>query len=415
MEPKQQRFAIKKFTVGVASVLVGTTFALYSGAGSVSANETATQEATAEVVEDKAADQTDDKEVTATDTADTEASTANTDAPEATPAVEEAADQGAQTQAQATNDQNTQAEEVAKEATPVNETNTDTAEAPATSGFRRVAATTADATPAADNAVDSSQNVSDAIQEELEKNAIYSPGDPTQKMTYSGKAWVNNVGSSGISGFDKNYDTPIEGVRVYLQWVNGKGYVSKVYYTTTNADGTFAIDLSKPDNGVEGKEGKYFVLAGDASFAVRTWVANPDPAKYSLVKQGDMVAGFHTRLNRKNESWDFTAGVNKIVNAQVILQEKPWQEEWLAKSEADREVSPNVDGIWPNRGNYGAVKGSVWYDNGDGAGTLANQWINDGNDIKATGTKVVGSYLNDDLTLQLDAWKKPIRDMVLKI
>ena len=98
MEPKQQRFAIKKFTVGVASVLVGTTFALYSGAGSVSANETATQEATAEVVEDKA-DQTDDKEVTATNTADAEASTANTDAKEATPAVEEVTDQSAQTQA----------------------------------------------------------------------------------------------------------------------------------------------------------------------------------------------------------------------------------------------------------------------------------------------------------------------------
>ena len=30
-------------------------------------------------------------------------------------------------------------------------------------------------------------NVSDALQEELEKNAIYSPGDPTAKQTYSGK------------------------------------------------------------------------------------------------------------------------------------------------------------------------------------------------------------------------------------
>lgn len=99
MEPKQQRFAIKKFTVGVASVLVGTTFALYLGAGSVSADETATQEATAEVVEDKAADQTDDKEValTATGTADTEVGTANTDVSEATPTVEEATDQSAQT------------------------------------------------------------------------------------------------------------------------------------------------------------------------------------------------------------------------------------------------------------------------------------------------------------------------------
>lgn len=170
MEPKQQRFAIKKFTVGVASVLVGTTFALYSGVGSVSANETATQEATAEVVEDNVADQTDDKEVTATNTADTEASTANTDAKEATPAVEEVTDQSAQTQAQATNDQNTQ------EATPVNETNTTTEEAPTTSAFRSVAATTADETPVADETATNpaDQDVSDQLQNELEKNAIYS-------------------------------------------------------------------------------------------------------------------------------------------------------------------------------------------------------------------------------------------------
>ena len=403
MEPKQQRFAIKKFTVGVASVLVGTTFALYSGAGSVSANETATQEATAELVEDKAADQTDDKEVTATDTADTEASTANTDAPEATPAVEEAADQGAQTQAQATNDQNTQAEEVAKEATPVNETNTDTAEAPATSGFRRVAATTADATPAADNATsETGEEVSDQIQNELEKNAIYSPGDPKNKMTYSGKAWLD-TSRGGLDGMGKD-STPMAGVKVYLQWVNGKGYVSKVYYTTTNADGTFAIDLSKSDNGKEGKEGKYFVLAGDPNFSIRTWVQNPDPEKYSIVQPGDKRSGFHTRLGRTNESWDFTAGVNRIVNSMVIFQEKMGLEEWLFKPKDQWEMPPNADGSWPDRGLSGAVTGWVWYDNGDPAGSLANQWVNDSNDVKAVGTQVVASYLNDEVTILVDNW-----------
>ena len=90
-------------------------------------------------------------------------------------------------QVQATNDQNTQAEEVAKEeATPVNETNTATEEAPVTSGFRRVATTTADATPAADETATNpaDQDVSDQLQNELEKNAIYSPGDPTAKQTY---------------------------------------------------------------------------------------------------------------------------------------------------------------------------------------------------------------------------------------
>lgn len=127
-------------------------------------------------------------------------------------------------QVQATNDQNTQAEEVAKEeATPVNETNTATEEAPVTSGFRRVATTTADATPAADETATNpaDQDVSDQLQNELEKNAIYSPGDPTAKQTYSGKAWVKEKGSV-IDGFNANNDKPIAGVNVYLQWVNGK-------------------------------------------------------------------------------------------------------------------------------------------------------------------------------------------------
>lgn len=89
MEPKQQRFAIKKFTVGVASVLIGTTFALYGGNSNVSADENAASDASTEVVEDKATtlegnevtlDTSKAEEATA---ATTETSTANT---QATPA-----------------------------------------------------------------------------------------------------------------------------------------------------------------------------------------------------------------------------------------------------------------------------------------------------------------------------------------
>ena len=242
-------------------------------------------------------------------------------------------------------------------------------------------------------------SVSDALQEELEKNAIYSPGDPTAKQTYSGKAWLD-TSRGGLDGMGKD-STPMAGVKVYLQWVNGNGYVSKIYYTTTNADGTFAIDLSDP-NGLEQSK---FELAGDAKFAIRTWVQNPDPEKYSIVQAGDKIYGFHTRLNRKNESWDFTAGVNRIVNSMVIFQEKMGLEDWLVKPEDQWETSPNVDGSWsPDRGLSGAVTGWVWYENGDAAGTLANQWINDSNEVKATGTKVVASYLNDEVTILIDEW-----------
>lgn len=309
MEPKQQRFAIKKFTVGVASVLVGTTFALYSGVGSVSANETATQEATAEVVEDKA-DQTDDKEVTATNTADTEASTANTDAKEATPAVEEVTDQSAQTQANEA-EKATDAVENEAEATTASDTAKDEAttvqseegvnaqaEKPvATSAFRAAtyAAEADTATPG-----DPNTQVSAALQEELEKNAVYSPGTQGEKKTYAGRAWLQTTGTA-TDAFRDGSDIPMAGVKVYLQWVNGKGHVSKIYYTTSEADGTYVINLDHPDL----EDGNEFKLSGDGKFAIRTWINNPDPEKYNIVKQGDGIYGFHTRLNRKNESWDF--------------------------------------------------------------------------------------------------------------
>ncbi|WP_344693468.1 Rib/alpha-like domain-containing protein, partial [Ligilactobacillus murinus] len=412
MEPKQQRFAIKKFTVGVASVLVGTTFALYSGVGSVSANETATQEATAEVVEDKA-DQTDDKEVTATNTADAEASTANTDAKEATPAVEEVTDQSAQTQANEA-EKATDAVENEAEATTASDTAKDEAttvqseegvnaqaEKPvATSAFR---AATTEADETADTSAtpgDPNTPVSAALQEELEKNAVYSPGTQGDKKSYAGRAWLQTTGTTML-GFGSG-DIPMAGVKVYLQWVNGKGHVSKVYYTTSEADGTYVINLDHP----ELENGNEFELAGDAKFAIRTWINNPDPEKYNVVKQGDGIYGFHTRTNRNNESWDFTAGINRIVNSMVILQDKVGADTWLMKPEDQWEKSPNASGEWAKQGIYGAASGYVWFENGDYAGSLANQWINDGNDVKATGTKIVASYLNDEVTRQLDEWKK---------
>ena len=54
MEPTQQRFAIKKFTVGVASVLIGTTFAIYPGNTVVSADENTTGDVATELVEEPA-------------------------------------------------------------------------------------------------------------------------------------------------------------------------------------------------------------------------------------------------------------------------------------------------------------------------------------------------------------------------
>lgn len=81
MEPKKQCFAIKKFTVGVASVLIGTTFAFYSGGNNVSAD--ASINSGADAVKETVTDTSDsekikDKEVTLSDSGQN-ATTASSD------------------------------------------------------------------------------------------------------------------------------------------------------------------------------------------------------------------------------------------------------------------------------------------------------------------------------------------------
>ncbi len=410
MEPKQQRFAIKKFTVGVASVLVGTTFAMYSGAGNVSADETAAENTSSEVVEDKSED-VNNKEVVlssaATNAEVDSTSTANTDAT-AQPTEESAQTQAneaekatdtVENEAEATTASDT-AKDEATTVQPEEGVNAQAEKPVATSAFR---AATTDADETTDTSAtpgDPNTPVSAALQEELEKNAVYSPGTQGEKRSYAGRAWLQTTGTA-MNAFGSG-DVPMAGVKVYLQWVNGKGHVSKIYYTTSEADGTYVINLNHP----ELENGNEFQLAGDGKFAIRTWINNPDPEKYNVVKQGDGVYGFHTRLNRTNESWDFTAGINRIVNSMVILQDKVGADTWLMKPEDQWEKSPNASGEWPKEGAYGTVRGTVWFENGDYAGSLANQWIDDGNDVKATGTKIVASYLNDEVTRQLDEWKK---------
>jgi len=410
MEPKQQRFAIKKFTVGVASVLVGTTFAMYSGAGNVSADETATENTSSEVVEDKS-DDVNNKEVVlsnaATNAEVDSTSTANTDAT-AQPTEESAQTQAneaekatdtVENEAEATTASDT-AKDEATTVQPEEGVNAQVEKPVATSAFR---AATTDADETTDTSAtpgDPNTPVSAALQEELEKNAVYSPGVKGEKKSYAGKAWLQTTGTA-MNAFGSG-DVPMAGVKVYLQWVNGKGHVSKIYYTTSEADGTYVINLDHP----ELENGNKFQLAGDPKFAIRTWISNPDPEKYNVVKQGDGIYGFHTRVNRNNESWDFTAGINRIVSSMVILQDKVGADTWLMKPEDQWEKSPNASGEWPEEGAYGTVRGTVWFENGDYAGSLANQWMNDGNDVKATGTKIVASYLNDEVTRQLDEWKK---------
>ncbi|MBZ1352489.1 YPDG domain-containing protein [Streptococcus sp. LPB0406] len=241
------------------------------------------------------------------------------------------------------------------------------------------------------------------LQNEAQKKAIYSPGVKGEKQTYQGTVWLYRNGT--VNNDNQEDAKRLGGVNVYLQYVTGKGFVSPVYKTTSEQDGTFVFDLSKSVANRLGATGE-FQLAGDPKLAIRTWVENPDPTKYTVIKSGDQRTGFHGRLSRLNETWDFTAGINRIVGGQVVLQEKPNSEDYLLKPEADRQTGDQADGQFSRKGDYGTIRGRVWYELRDPSGSDARMYKKDSYDINATNVKVAASYVNDEVTRLFDKWKK---------
>uniref|UniRef100_UPI0025E7E69D Rib/alpha-like domain-containing protein n=1 Tax=uncultured Corynebacterium sp. TaxID=159447 RepID=UPI0025E7E69D len=235
-----------------------------------------------------------------------------------------------------------------------------------------------------------------------EATAIRADGTWGQKQGYQGAVYLDR--DSGPEA-QNEADEAMSGVKVFLQYVNGKGQVSPIYYTTSDSEGKFVFDLSNaPKDGLGNPI--EFKLSGDSKFQVRTWAENPDPAKYTLAGVGDMYSGrFHNRLTRKWESWDFTAGINRIVGAKVVFQERPNVDGWLAKPETEWTEAPTVDKKWPEGGIFGTARGSVWWENNENGGTLAQRYFKDSSDRAATDVKVVGSYVNDEVARQFDAWK----------
>ena len=249
----------------------------------------------------------------------------------------------------------------------------------------------------------STRSFDSELQDAAQKTAIYSPGVKGEKQTYQGTAWLYRNGT--VNNDNQEDAKRLGGVNVYLQYVTGKGFVSPVYKTTSEQDGTFVFDLSKPVANRLGATGE-FKLAGDPKFAIRTWVENPDPTKYTVIKSGDQRTGFHGRLSRLNETWDFTAGINRIVGGQVVLQEKPDSEDYLLKPEADRQTGDQADGQFSRKGDYGTIRGRVWYELRDPSGSDARMYKKDSYDINATNVKVAASYVNDEVTRLFDKWKK---------
>ena len=253
-------------------------------------------------------------------------------------------------------------------------------------------------------------------------DAIYTKGGWLDYVGYHGYAYINKQGRTDDLA-DSN--EPLVGNVIYLQYVTGRGEVSPTFYTITDSEGRFSFDLTRA---VTDKVGAPpFQLAGtDAGrMRVRVWGENPDPEKYSVVMAGDAQSGrYTTRTYRTQESWNFTAGPSgsRITNGRFVLEEKPNHAGWLAKPEDqwtraldDETGKPTVDGQFPDYGAFGTIKSlaapnqsMVWWENGEDAGSLPGyyKYQPGQGDRAAGGVEIVGSYLNDEVARQIDAWKE---------
>ena len=202
MEPKHQRFAIKKFTVGVASVLIGTTFAINMGTKVVSADETTAQ--TTEVVGDSLAETSSEKnEATSEETSVATASENEVVAPEVTAqetqAKKEETSDAKQTQSLEETNSNESATEtkISDQDQDQEQNKTETSTAPqateTASAFRSasettVAPTTAETTAPEETATSETKNpqwpaAADAAV--TNDNGIYTP-----QISYNKKFWT---------------------------------------------------------------------------------------------------------------------------------------------------------------------------------------------------------------------------------
>ncbi|WP_210400223.1 YPDG domain-containing protein, partial [Corynebacterium sp. HMSC074A01] len=187
---------------------------------------------------------------------------------------------------------------------------------------------------------------------------------------------------------------PMEGVRIYAQWVERDGATSPIYTTTTGADGRFTIGMKSFVDSL-GKVRKFDAdpnLPEGEKF--RIWAENPDPDAFT-----QLYGSGQGKLFPLGNTMELSAGMRNLVgsdrleNARFAFGEKA-QNDVMHNLQASEENAP-----WkqPSVNAYGQVTGTVHWDL-TRAATVAgwSDWVAYNKaDVPAKGLKVYGSYLSD--------------------
>ena len=185
---------------------------------------------------------------------------------------------------------------------------------------------------------------------------------------------------------------PMEGVRVYAQWVEADGSVSPVYTTTTGADGYYTIAMKSYTDSL-GKVRKFDADPNKPqNEKIRVWVDNPDRDTFTQLygyNQGSLGPYGNTYDVPGGMKW--YVGSDRVENVRFAFGEKP-RNDVMHNLDASKE-NVETKGII----KYGQVQGKVFWNlwSSQGAFVQNLMYAYDNADVPAKGLKVYGSYLSD--------------------
>ncbi|MCG7297425.1 YPDG domain-containing protein, partial [Corynebacterium afermentans] len=217
----------------------------------------------------------------------------------------------------------------------------------------------------------------------------------TQGDTETIQGFVLNTrnGNMAINPDTKNYKPiPMEGVRVYAEWVDKDGYTSPTYTTVTGPDGRYAIKMRPFFDALGGLH----EFDADPNLPegekIRVWAENPDGETFQQVygyNNGFLGPQANT-YDTQGAATQWLVGPNRVNNVRFFYGEKP-------KNEVMHKMDQAVENPPKSSGQGGQVQGKAFWEQDHTQGAFTWNLMNTLNsgDVAAEGLKIYGSYLSD--------------------
>ncbi|MDU3101316.1 MAG: YPDG domain-containing protein, partial [Bifidobacterium breve] len=226
------------------------------------------------------------------------------------------------------------------------------------------------------------------------KDAIESPSSVDGTKTITGQVYVQRYGNYKVHLNDAGFPPiPMQGVRVYAQWMEKDGSVSPIYTTTTNASGEYAIKMKDFTT----ETGKTYTFDADPNLPQgekwRIWADNPD--KDHLTQLSNYYNGsWGPRDYAYDAEIDDGVGPDRLDHVNIRYGLKP-----------ENEVMHNLKNVEENVPAFklGMVRGDVHWELVKAAGAqgwssgaaFPKYYFDKGIDAAAEDVTVYASYLSD--------------------